>query len=92
MTKILLLSDTHGYIGDEILKYVRQADEVWHAGDIGDLKVVDLIKVNIVPGVTFPHFRLSIHFARLVICLDLTQQQDGFFGIIVNIHVYFFTL
>jgi len=44
MTKILLLSDTHSYIGDDILKYVEQADEVWHAGDIGDLKVIDAIK------------------------------------------------
>jgi|TARA_Y100000385_G_scaffold282712_1_gene337601 putative phosphoesterase len=44
MTKILLLSDTHGFIGDDILKYVKQADEVWHAGDIGDLKVTDSIK------------------------------------------------
>jgi len=44
MTKILLLSDTHGYIDDDVLKYVKQADEVWHAGDIGDLKVTDAIK------------------------------------------------
>ena len=44
MTKILLLSDTHSYIDDDILKYVKQADEVWHAGDIGDLVVTDAIK------------------------------------------------
>lgn len=44
MKKILLLSDTHSYIDDHILKYVKQADEVWHAGDIGDLKVTDSIK------------------------------------------------
>ncbi len=44
MKKILLLSDTHGYIGPEIIKYVKQADEVWHAGDIGDLKITDEIK------------------------------------------------
>lgn len=44
MTKILLLSDTHGYIDENILKYVKQADEVWHAGDIGNLKVTDAIK------------------------------------------------
>ena len=44
MTKILLLSDTHSYIDDTILKHVKQADEVWHAGDIGDLKVTDTIK------------------------------------------------
>ncbi len=44
MKKILLLSDTHSYIDDDILKYVKQADEVWHAGDIGDLKVTDTLK------------------------------------------------
>lgn len=44
MKKILLLSDTHSYIDDAIIKYVKQADEVWHAGDIGDLNVTDTIK------------------------------------------------
>ena len=44
MRKILLLSDTHGYMGQEILKYVRQADEVWHAGDIGSIDVTDAIQ------------------------------------------------
>ena len=43
MRKILLLSDTHSYIDDAILKHVKNADEVWHAGDIGDLKVTDAI-------------------------------------------------
>jgi uncharacterized protein len=44
MKKILLLSDTHSHIDAIILKYVNQADEVWHAGDIGDLVVTDTIK------------------------------------------------
>ena len=42
--KILLLSDTHSFIDEQILKFVRQADEVWHAGDIGDLAVTEQIK------------------------------------------------
>ena len=44
MKKILLLSDTHSYMDAQILKYVKLADEVWHAGDIGDLKVTDTLK------------------------------------------------
>jgi len=44
MKKILLLSDTHSHIDATILKYVNQADEVWHAGDIGDLMVTDTLK------------------------------------------------
>ncbi|MEZ2415056.1 metallophosphoesterase [Muriicola sp. E247] len=41
MTKILLLSDTHGHLDETILKYARQADEIWHAGDIGTIEVAD---------------------------------------------------
>ncbi|MBO6534005.1 MAG: metallophosphoesterase family protein [Muricauda sp.] len=44
MTKILLLSDTHGHMDETILKYAAQADEVWHAGDIGNLSVTDRLK------------------------------------------------
>lgn len=43
MKKILLLSDTHSYIDNKIIEYAINADEVWHAGDIGDLKVTDAI-------------------------------------------------
>ena len=41
MKKILLLSDTHGHLDKKILGYISQADQVWHAGDIGNLKVLD---------------------------------------------------
>lgn len=44
MKKILLLSDTHGFIDEQILKFVKQADEVWHVGDIGDINVTDEIQ------------------------------------------------
>ena len=44
MKKILLLSDTHSHLDKAMLKYINQADEVWHAGDIGDIKVTDEIK------------------------------------------------
>tara|TARA_R110000823_G_C15952948_1_gene502487 strand:- start:24512 stop:25003 length:492 start_codon:yes stop_codon:yes gene_type:complete len=44
LKKILLLSDTHSHIDNDILKYAKQADEVWHAGDIGNLTVTDTLK------------------------------------------------
>ena len=37
-------SDTHGYIDDKILSYCKSVDEVWHAGDIGSIEVIDKIK------------------------------------------------
>lgn len=42
--KILLLSDTHSYIDDRILEYAKNADEIWHAGDFGNLEVIDELK------------------------------------------------
>ncbi|MAU15886.1 MAG: YfcE family phosphodiesterase [Muricauda sp.] len=44
MTKILLLSDTHGHMDNTILKYAAMADEIWHAGDIGSLSVTDQLQ------------------------------------------------
>ncbi len=44
MKKILLLSDTHSYIDNQILKFIKQADEVWHVGDIGSFEVIDTLK------------------------------------------------
>lgn len=41
LKKILLLSDTHSHIDDRILAYAKEADEIWHAGDIGNLTVTD---------------------------------------------------
>ena len=39
--KIGLLSDTHGYLDDKIYEYFKEVDEIWHAGDIGSLEVID---------------------------------------------------
>ena len=44
MKKILLLSDTHSFIDDNIKKYAKKVDEIWHAGDIGNIKVYDELK------------------------------------------------
>ncbi len=38
--KILLLSDTHDVVDYRIEKYTEDVDEIWHAGDIGDFKVI----------------------------------------------------
>jgi putative phosphoesterase len=46
MKKIMLLSDTHFCCDNWILRGAEQADEVWHAGDIGDLKLFDAIQAQ----------------------------------------------
>jgi putative phosphoesterase len=43
MTKIGLLSDTHGFLDERIFDYFKDCDEIWHAGDIGNIKVANLL-------------------------------------------------
>ena len=40
MTRIGILSDTHGYWDDRYLKHFEMCDEIWHAGDIGSLELI----------------------------------------------------
>ena len=44
MTKIGILSDTHGYWDDRYLKHFEMCDEIWHAGDIGSLDLIQKLE------------------------------------------------
>lgn len=44
MPRICLLSDTHSLIDQTIIKHVKTCDEVWHAGDIGSVEVIDTLR------------------------------------------------
>lgn len=39
-----VLSDTHGYVDDHMLKHLSGADEIWHAGDFGGIAVADRLQ------------------------------------------------
>ncbi len=39
MRKILLISDTHNFLDKRLLPHIQAADEIWHAGDIGQLQL-----------------------------------------------------
>ncbi|AYA35887.1 metallophosphoesterase [Hymenobacter oligotrophus] len=39
--QIGLLSDTHSHLDDRILHHLQGCDEIWHAGDVGNEKVLD---------------------------------------------------
>jgi putative phosphoesterase len=41
--KIGLLSDTHSYLDDQILRHLQACDEIWHGGDFGTVAVSDTL-------------------------------------------------
>ena len=41
--KIGLISDTHGFLDPRIETYFEACDEIWHAGDVGPISVLDTL-------------------------------------------------
>ena len=44
MTRIGLISDTHGYLDETVFEHFKNCDEVWHGGDFGELNLVKRLK------------------------------------------------
>lgn len=40
MKNIVLISDTHGWMDDRFMLHLEGADEIWHAGDVGDKEII----------------------------------------------------
>jgi hypothetical protein len=50
MTRIGLLSDTHSFLPEALFTHFADVDEIWHAGDIGDVATANRLE-------TFKPFR-----------------------------------
>lgn len=43
MKRIGVISDTHGYWDEQVAKFFTDCDEIWHAGDIGNIETANTI-------------------------------------------------
>ena len=76
MKKILLLSDTHSHIDEGMVKHAETVDEIWHAGDIGDLSVTDTLE-SIKP-LRAVYGNIDDHVCRRTHPLDQIFNIEGF--------------
>ena len=44
MTRIGILSDTHGLLDKRVLEHFKDVDEIWHAGDIGSFELLQQLR------------------------------------------------
>lgn len=51
MTRIGLISDTHGWLDDAVFRHFEICDEIWHAGDFGPGVVERLQAFKLLKGV-----------------------------------------
>jgi putative phosphoesterase len=44
MTRIGLISDTHGWLDEQVFRHFAECDEIWHAGDFGSIDIANRIR------------------------------------------------
>lgn len=44
MKRIGLISDTHAYLDDAVFQHFAACDEIWHAGDVGNVEILDRLE------------------------------------------------
>lgn len=44
MKRIGLISDTHGFLHNDVAKHFAQCDEIWHAGDFGNIELAEKLR------------------------------------------------
>lgn len=44
MTSIGLISDTHSYLDPRVFEHFSRCDEIWHAGDIGTVNIIEQLE------------------------------------------------
>lgn len=44
MTRIGLISDTHSFLDSSVFEHFKNCDEIWHAGDFGNLEVIEALQ------------------------------------------------
>jgi putative phosphoesterase len=44
LKQIGLISDTHGYLDENVIKHFEDCNEVWHAGDFGSIEIANRLK------------------------------------------------
>ncbi len=47
MKKIGLISDTHGYLDEQVINHFKSCDEIWHAGDFGSMDWLNQLKLKL---------------------------------------------
>lgn len=73
--RIGIISDTHGHLEPDVFKYFEKCDEIWHAGDIGDLELLKKLE-NFKPTVAV-FGNIDDHRIRTAIPEDQIFERSG---------------
>tara|TARA_X000000368_G_scaffold65394_1_gene46706 strand:+ start:47 stop:538 length:492 start_codon:yes stop_codon:yes gene_type:complete len=75
MKSIALLSDTHSVLDERFIRYLKNSDEIWHAGDIGSLEIYDKLKT--LSNVRAVYGNIDNHKIRITLASELFFKCEG---------------
>ena len=73
--KIGLLSDTHSVLHPKVFEHFKNCDEIWHAGDIGTVEVID--KLAAFKPLKAVYGNIDNHKIRAICPKDLRFECEG---------------
>lgn len=73
--KIGLLSDTHSVLHPKVFEHFKDCDEIWHAGDIGTVDVID--KLSAFKPLKAVYGNIDNHKIRAICPNDLRFECEG---------------
>ena len=85
MKKIILLSDSHNSIDERVFPHLNNCDEIWHAGDIGKIEIIDVLKkYAYLPPPTLDELKFSFNVLLPSILQNLPSQNKSFLNDKIN--------
>ena len=79
MKRIGILSDTHGTLIPQLFDFFKDVDELWHAGDIGNIQTAEQLEAF--KPLRAVHGNIDDHIVRL------QYPEDQFFQV-EDVHVF----
>ena len=79
MKRIGILSDTHGTLIPQVFGFFKDVDEIWHAGDIGNIEIAEQLEAF--KPLRAVHGNIDDHIVRM------QYPEDQFFQV-EDVHVF----
>ena len=83
MKRIGLISDTHGHYDKRYAKYFSSCDQIWHAGDVGDITIID--QLNKIAPTKAVYGNIDNHTIRAELPLYLSFNVEQVSVFIIHI-------
>lgn len=86
MKRIAIISDTHSLLAEDVVEHLQTVDEIWHAGDLGNIQLFD--SLSEIKPLRAVYGNIDSHELRVVCPLNQIFDCEGLKVLITHIGGY----